>query len=1170
MRIFGLSANALFFGLLIVAFLASADAFGAGFSGFVANAGQWPDEFYFRAQCGSHRIWLGKQQIHYQLRRADLHPLAQAHAQRFGEKTDTSGVIGHDYRVKFHESLPVVPRISGAPSGTRYNFFLGNSRSWRTDVSAGNEVLYENIYNGVNLRLNGGDQFLKYDFELEAGKDGSEISLEFEGVSGLKLENGRLQIKTAIGTLEEHIPKAYQLINGIATEISCHYVLKGNRVGFRFDQLPDSRYPTVIDPLLLFFTYSGSIADNWANTAVSDSRGNSYTAGTVYGSSFPTTTGVIDRTYNGEENEEAYLSYDIGILKFDSTGSQLLYCTFLGGNGAETPHSLALDSQDNLLILGSTGSPDFPVGAGAFQPVFRGGPKIFPFGDGGGAILPTYLLGSDLFISKISKNGNQLLASTFLGGNDNDGVMTVYETLVTNYGDQFRSDLISAPDGSVFIASNSHSLNFPSTPSSYRNFRSGLIDGVVARLDAGLNNLLWSSYFGGNGEDAFFSMKLLPGNRLALCGGSNSSNLPVRQNAWQIDHNGGIDGFAAIFESNIGTYLGCTYTGTSSYDQAFLLEGDPQGHIYLFGQTMGSMPRTTLFGDDNGGNFLQKFNGDLTARLWSCTFGKRFRQPNLVPTGLMLDSCERIFLAGWGGSVNYDGFGFAGGYTSGLPISEDALQPISADSSDFYFMVLGKDASSLVYGSYLGADTRRGEHVDGGTSRFDRNGVITQAICGCRDRQGDYLRGSTNAYRRDIGSQNCNNGVLKLNLFDLKAEMEWAGTLKCPAVLTLTNNSQNGLTYIWNFGNGDSIVSNERIVQYTYTSPGKYWLSIKAINPKTCRLVSVDGDSIFIPDPFSFPEISVVDSFCVGDTLRPVFPEIAGYPVWWIPQNYLSNPAIPNPVIVPQGSIRYTIQVKNAEGCIRNVPYEIINRKLRLGIGMNKEFRPCEGITKVRFFSSRDSSDFYNWDFGNGETYTGPEIIKTFPGTGDFPVKLSGGIGACLENAFDTLRLRNEKVSINPDFEHEVRFSDCSLPDLYLKNRTQDALAYEWDFGDGSISSETDPVHAYAAPGTYRVILRAIRDGCLESASREITVQDILVPNLITFNRDQKNETLQIRGLQPGWGLDVFNRWGNAVFRTNSYDNNWTPELLEPGTYFFTIRFPQGGFCKNWFQVSGN
>jgi gliding motility-associated-like protein len=139
-----------------------------------------------------------------------------------------------------------------------------------------------------------------------------------------------------------------------------------------------------------------------------------------------------------------------------------------------------------------------------------------------------------------------------------------------------------------------------------------------------------------------------------------------------------------------------------------------------------------------------------------------------------------------------------------------------------------------------------------------------------------------------------------------------------------------------------------------------------------------------------------------------------------------------------------------------------------------------------------------------------------------------------------------------------------------LRNLTTGtATGFQWEFGDGNISTEPDPLYRYAEPGVYRVILKAFLDGCIESASDEITVSEILVPNLITFNQDEKNETLQIGGLKPGWGLEIYNRWGKQLYRTDSYDNLWKPENLSEGSYYYLIRFPDGGYCRNWFQVAG-
>src|SRR5690606_33423188 len=216
----------------------------------------------------------------------------------------------------------------------------------------------------------------------------------------------------------------------------------------------------IIDPILIFSAYSGSTMDNWGNTATYDARGNVYSGGMVsnddFPSGFPVTPGAYQVAYAGG-------SWDIGILKYDSAGSELLYCTFIGGNGTETPQSLVVNSSGELLILGATGSSDFPVTNGS---EFKGGENIDPLWG-----VP-YLQGTDIFIAKLSPNGDKLLGATYLGGTSNDGVNLIsgvmYSQLVKedsplarNYGDQLRGDIITDDDDFVYIASNTLSNDFP-------------------------------------------------------------------------------------------------------------------------------------------------------------------------------------------------------------------------------------------------------------------------------------------------------------------------------------------------------------------------------------------------------------------------------------------------------------------------------------------------------------------------------------------------------------------------------------------------------------------------------------------------------------------------------------------------------------------------------------
>jgi len=1132
---------------------------------FKENKGQWPINVQFKAEINNHSIWLENKRITYQLVNENKHPMQQLHDMRHGLKSDTSKKIGHVFRVNFENSLETKAISASNPSKTFYNYFLSsNQKDWASNVAAYSSVIYPQIYKGVDLKIYGGNSFLKYDLELAEGNNGSQISFNYEGLNGLELRSGRLYLKTSLGTIEEHIPKAWQLIDGQAQMVNCEFSLKGNSVGFLFSKPLNPRYKTVIDPVLVFFTYSGSTVDNWANTAISDKDGNSYSAGTVYGPNFPVTSGAYDATYNGG-NIMPYLGYDIGVLKFDPTGKQLLSCTYIGGSGVETPHSLTLDNSQNLVIMGSTSSANFPVTNAAFQRRFAGGPTEYPYGSSNEFSTPAYLSGSDIFILKLSTNGQNLLASTFLGGSGTDGIMNINENLVTNYGDQFRGDVIVGPDNSIYVASHTHSSNFPIRLSAQSSLQ-GAMDGIICKFNSNLSQLNWSTYFGGNSDDGLYSIQLLGSDNLAVCGGTFSSDLPTNAGSYQAQRAGiSIDAVVAVYNRTSGQRLHSTYSSTGAYDQAYIVQTDALQNIYIFGQTQGSMPKSaSTYGQSNGGQFLQKFNSTLSQLSWGTTFGSQAFQPNISPTALMIDSCNRIFMAGWGGNVNYIGPGFAGGKTIGLPISSDALQANTIDSSDFYFLVLGADARNLVYGTYYGSGSGRGEHVDGGTSRFDRNGTITQAVCGCIGENNSYQIGTPGSYSRTINSGNCNNGVLKINLFDLKVDFQFAGELKCPATLTLFNKSENGQTYTWFFGNGDSLQSNSPTITYKYEEPGKYQVSLKAFNPKTCTQEAFAVDSIFIPNPFPIKSTTKNDQYCVGDSLFPIFEDFAIYPLQWSPTIYLSDPKSYKPTVIPLSSVNYKITIKDPQGCELNSYYQTKNKEIDLGFGYEKSYKPCLGQYTLRFFSNRDSSDSYTWFFENGDTAVGPEVTRIYNVNGRFPVRLNGRKNNCIENAIDTITLSQPKINVIPDFSTFKMHQSCDQPSIKFMNTSLNGDAFAWDFGDGYKSLEFEPEHKYENPGTYKVTLDVYNNNCKTELVRNIEVLKFSIPTLITTNDDGINETLEIKGLEPGWKLDIYNRWGKQVYQSENYKNDWKAENLQEGTYFYNITFPDAHHCNGW------
>ncbi len=139
----------------------------------------------------------------------------------------------------------------------------------------------------------------------------------------------------------------------------------------------------------------------------------------------------------------------------------------------------------------------------------------------------------------------------------------------------------------------------------------------------------------------------------------------------------------------------------------------------------------------NSKQFIAKLKPDLSGFIYSTVFGNGSAKPNISPVAFLVDRCENVYISGWGGwlvpnpnNANMDGMG-------NMPITPDAIKT-TTDNRDFYFIVIKKDATGLLYGSILDKTGGFGEHVDGGTSRYDEQGVIYQAVCANCAQDRDY------------------------------------------------------------------------------------------------------------------------------------------------------------------------------------------------------------------------------------------------------------------------------------------------------------------------------------------------------------------------------------------------------------------------------------------------
>ncbi|MGL5889532.1 MAG: hypothetical protein ACRC3B_06590, partial [Bacteroidia bacterium] len=329
-----------------------------------------------------------------------------------------------------------------------------------------------------------------------------------------------------------------------------------------------------------------------------------------------------------------------------------------------------------------------------------------------------------------------------------------------SYADNGRGQIRLDGSGNVCVASCTQSANFPTTAGAFDNTLSGTQDGVVFKMNNTLTTQVYSTLVGGSNYDACFSLQIGTGNTLYVAGLTNSNNFPTTLGVLNTATLGGVDGF--LFQINAtGTALtSSTYLGTVNKDGAFNVDIDNNG-VYVFGlSTGGAYPVTGgTYSNANAAQFIHGLNLTLTTTLFSTTFGSGVN-PNISPSAFEVDTCGKIYAAGWGRCFN-------GGNNIGMPITAGAFQA-TTDNCDFYFIVLEANASALRYGTYFG-QTGVNDHVDGGTSLFSNNstesGVVYQAACASCGPTTTGFPVTPTAYSTvDASGANCNQAVFKFDL----------------------------------------------------------------------------------------------------------------------------------------------------------------------------------------------------------------------------------------------------------------------------------------------------------------------------------------------------------------------------------------------------------------------
>ncbi|MGA3127398.1 MAG: Ig-like domain repeat protein [Candidatus Korobacteraceae bacterium] len=653
------------------------------------------------------------------------------------------------------------------------NYFTGNDPAkWQHDVPMYGKVRMQGVYPGIDLVYYGHQGALEYDFVVAPGADASVIKLRFDDAKPIVASNGDLVLPVEGGPeLRFNKPVIYQMVNGVRQPVDGSFAIasanRQQQVSFHLGAYDHSR-ELVIDPTLLFVGVLGT--GNYETQAIGmavDASGEIILTGETSDVNFPVTTSAYQTTCNQDSAVAAANNYvrcggasegylgSAFITKISADGTSLVYSTYLHGlSGSEIGQAVAVDTAGDAIILGQTGSSDFPITANAIQSLCM--PYYYPIGVVGGSPSDFYQPaaqhcdgyfsgggtewvsgGPTLFIAKLDPTGATLLYSTFFGGTyaaipnalalDSSG--NIYFTSFMQGNEEYLSG--GLPVSNVYPQNGT--VPFPVTAGAFQTTNLAQQVTTLSELSADGQTLLYSTLFGAtNVPNAGSPLWIQPlslavgPNGIAYVGGMTySDSVPTTPGAVRpacVDstvYNGGNEtgncegqtGWLAAFDTTksgaaslkYATYIGGPEAPVGNPQaQVWGLAADSENNVYVTGLTNSpNYPTTpgayssicTNYRAAYGCNntaFLTKIDPTGSTYVWSTYFGGN-NDSSSQGQAIALDAKGQVYLYGYDSNYTYD-----------LPFV-NPLEPRPGNGSSYAFVAtFSPDGTQLLFSTPLG------------------------------------------------------------------------------------------------------------------------------------------------------------------------------------------------------------------------------------------------------------------------------------------------------------------------------------------------------------------------------------------------------------------------------------------------------------------------------------
>jgi gliding motility-associated-like protein len=544
----------------------------------------------------------------------------------------------------------------------------------------------------------------------------------------------------------------------------------------------------------------------------------------------------------------------------------------------------------------------------------------------------------------------------------------------------------------------------------------------------------------------------------------------------------------------------------------------------------------------------------------STVFGNGSASPNISPSAFLVDICGNMYISGWGANI------LQSVALNGMPVTSNAFQQNPANGFDFYLLVIDKSFDAMLYGSYLGGAQAQ-EHVDGGTSRFDKNGVVYQSVCGGCGGFSDFPT-TPGAWSNNNLSTNCNNIVFKFD-FQLIPNAQFTAdqTLGCATFsVTLDNFSTESDSYVWDFGNGDttSVVFNPVV---TYNTPGVYDIYLY-VTDSVCLLTDTAQITITVTDSIQ------IDAGAAIELCAPVPIQLtansngtADYFIWSTSPDFSDtlNTDLSDSVlnVTPSGSIVYYVMAGNL-GCYRvdSVQVDFISSAILLS-GSDSI---CIGENAQLLATNTNPSFTFTYDWAPDSLIvsggTGAQVTVQ-PTVSQYIYVTASASNGCVVN--DSIFVA---VGSLPSGSVIATASEYNVPvgtTVTLSGQPSGLVSYSWSPPTSVSNPSMQSTTATILQNTLFTL--SASDGVC-SKSDTVFVKAftficgepfIFVPNAFSPNGDNENDVLFVRGqLIEGMLFRVFDRWGEMVFestdRTIGWDGTFRGKQLDPDVYDYYLK----------------